>query len=173
MAILKNVEGLSAEILIDGLPALESDDPDDIQIESPYCQAVRDHQARRTVSKYIEAHTGQSMPHPKLPVVFEVDGIEVWKMVCNRSRFKRRAAGAWWPDVLLGPMEGKAQLFRVREFSFAKIETFRLDASNRAGDAFSAIQALMLQRRSKLVDNASYARGGGPAMEAMGGFLKE
>lgn len=140
MAILPLCPGLTAEILISYSPAIEHPDPDDIKLvhEDP---AVRDYQAARTVSTYIESVTGQpfsirmsvgmpaghvGMGHAKLSMDVEVDGIPVWTMICPRPWFKHQEKGAVWSDEVNGPKEGKGRGCVERRFAFAKIETGEL-----------------------------------------------
>ncbi|KAK0118013.1 hypothetical protein ONS95_012324 [Cadophora gregata] len=137
MAVLDIVEGLTAEILINGEPAQEFDDPDEIQVEHQD-PAIRRHQMKHTVSKYIESKSGQkfsiqmtvgrplghaNMAHPKLTMDVEVDGIHAWTLICARPWFKHNEDGAEWTDVLTGPKNGKGHGCTTREFSFLKIQT--------------------------------------------------
>ena len=137
MAVLELVDGLTAEILINGEPAHEYDDPDEAEVKHEN-HAIRKYQIKHTVSKYIESESGQNfriritvgrplghakMAHPKLTMDVEVDGILVWTLICERPWFKHHPDGAEWSAVLAGPKDGKGHGCTVREFSFLKVDT--------------------------------------------------
>ncbi|KAG4424119.1 hypothetical protein IFR04_002673 [Cadophora malorum] len=103
MAVLEIVDGLTAEILINGEPAHEYDDPDEVEVKHEN-HAIRKYQIKHTVSKYIESESGQNfrirmtvgrplghakMAHPKLTMDVEVDGILVWTLIFREFAFLR------------------------------------------------------------------------------------
>ena len=53
----------------------------------------------------------------------EVDGIPVWKMICDRPWFKHHPKQKEWVDELKGPKIGKGNGCWEREFEFLKIVT--------------------------------------------------
>ncbi|KAL5314909.1 hypothetical protein ACEPPN_017559 [Leptodophora sp. 'Broadleaf-Isolate-01'] len=186
MAVLNIVDGLTAEILINGEPATEYPDPDEIQV-SHENNAIRAYQIKHTVSKYIESQSGQNfsirmrvgrplghanMAHAKLTMDCEVDGILVWSLICARPWFKKHPDGAEWVDVLAGPKNGKGRACTVREFSFLKIQT----SSDFTESKTIKRQKARMEGKGTIVIkvyNASAGRSGGPTIVVpKDGFLK-
>lgn len=121
--------------MIGGKPAPEHEDTDEIQVdhEDP---DVAEFQAARTLSKYIEAITGENfsimfevtaplghadMVYTKLIFEVYVDGIEAGKAFCGRPFFKN--GGATWEHTMEGVTDGKGIKCTLKKFLFAKIET--------------------------------------------------
>jgi hypothetical protein len=132
MAVLTTLKGVTAQIIVSGLPAAEIVDRDEIEVnhEDPTIQAL---QAARTVSKYIESRddepfsikVGVAPPYKidcsKLEFQIFVDGELAWKPVCERPRLAEN--DGLWEDIVEGPKTGKGSGCRVFGFKFAKIET--------------------------------------------------
>jgi len=136
MVTADHIPGIEVTILVDGEPAQEHDDPDEIQIQHEDPQVVA-YQAARTISKYIESLDSQPfsirckvsepLGHPKmiyskLVIEIEVDGIPVWTCFCPRPFFKKNPEGIW-EDEVTGVKEGKGRGCTEKELRFAKIET--------------------------------------------------
>ncbi|KAH7391270.1 hypothetical protein BKA64DRAFT_756325 [Cadophora sp. MPI-SDFR-AT-0126] len=186
MAVLDLVAGLTAEILINGSPSLEYDDPNNIQVEHKD-RAIRDYQARHTCSKYIESKSGQKfsirmkvgrplghkkMAHAKLTMDIEVDGIPVWTLICDRPWFNKNL-GPEWEGISEGPKNGKGHSCTVREFSFLKIRT----NSHSTDSAKVRDQAQRMKKKGTIVIkvyNATAGIKGGSTINASeaNGFLK-
>jgi hypothetical protein len=143
MAVLNFHRGITAQVLIDGSPADEIPDDEEIQIDHSDSDVV-EHQAARTVSSYIQAETGKAfsirvgvkcppykMDSSKLCFHIFVDGKPAWISICDRPHFERRGNTEWEEDVD-GIKEGKGQGCREYGFRFAKIETstFPIPLSN-------------------------------------------
>ncbi|KAG4439892.1 hypothetical protein IFR05_004616 [Cadophora sp. M221] len=188
MAVVNVVDGLTAEILINGDPATEYPDPDPIQVTHED-NAIRAYQIKRTASNYIGAESGQnfsirmrvsqplghrSMAHAKLTMDVEVDGISVWPLVCDRPFFKKHPDGAVWEGVVSGPKDGKGRACTVREFSFLKIQT---NSDITESKTIKRQEAHMKQKGTIVitVHNASAGRAGGPTIVVpkKGAFLKK
>ncbi|KAH7319181.1 hypothetical protein BKA65DRAFT_599288 [Rhexocercosporidium sp. MPI-PUGE-AT-0058] len=177
MAILNIVDGLTASILINGDPAVEYDDPDEIQVEHEN-NAIREYQIKHTVSKYIESQSGQkfsiqmkvgrplghaNMAHAKLTMDVEVDGIPVWELICDRPWFKKHPEGAEWEDVVAGPKDNKGKACTTREFLFLKIQT----SSDITKSSIIKRQKARMEKKGTIVVkvyNSTAGRSGGPTI---------
>lgn len=145
MAKFPYLPGLAVTVLVNGTPATEHDDPDEIQVEHEDHEVVA-YQIARTVSKYIESITGQhfsikfevgpplgheGMIYTKFVIEIEVDGIPAWTCFCDRPFFKKHPGGTW-EDQVEGVKEGKGRSCTLKEFKFAKIETSKCSLSSPA-----------------------------------------
>jgi hypothetical protein len=135
MAKFQLLPGLAVVVMIRDKPALEHEDTDEIQVdhEDP---DVAEFQAARTLSKYVEAITGENfsimfevtaplghadMVYTKLIFEVYVDGIEAGKAFCARPFFKN--GGVTWKYMMEGVTDGKGIKCTLKKFLFAKIET--------------------------------------------------
>ncbi|PVH81465.1 hypothetical protein DL98DRAFT_624143 [Cadophora sp. DSE1049] len=190
MAVLDIVDGLTAEVLINGEPAHEYDDPDEIEVEHKN-NAIRRYQIKHTVSKYIESESGQKfsiqmtvgrplghakMAHPKLTMDIEVDGIHAWTMICDRPWFNKHPDGAKWTDVLSGPKNGKGHGCTTRDFSFLKIQTNKCSDITKSTVIKSETERMKKKGTIVIkVYNANAGKAGGPqvTIPRKDGFLEK
>lgn len=135
--------GITASILIDGAPAIEHADTDDVEVTHPNPKIAK-YQAARTVSTYIESESdkpfsikvavgapygGKKMECSKLGFHITVDGVAVNEVHCPRPFFKnkddREAAKAVWKREIKGVEEVSKGMRTgtLRVFKFAQIDT--------------------------------------------------
>jgi hypothetical protein len=142
MAISELHPGISASILINGQPAIEHVDTDDIEVAHANPDIAK-YQAARTVSTYVESESdklfsievvvggpygGKKMECSKLGFYIAVDGVAATEVHCPRPWFKntdpKDAIQAWKHElrgvenVTKGQSNGT-----LRAFKFAQIET--------------------------------------------------
>ncbi|KUJ24185.1 uncharacterized protein LY89DRAFT_713091 [Mollisia scopiformis] len=144
MAITPLVPGLSASILINGVPAPELTDPEP-QIPSPTHPnpKVSAYQQAHTVTSYIKctANTRFSilltveepirtefagirrMKWAKLGFEITIDGNKVPTEKCTRPWFNKNPQKETWKCIVKGVKVGKGKSCFIREFEFLKVET--------------------------------------------------
>jgi hypothetical protein len=133
MAIAPFLPGISASILIAGIPIHEHPDLDEPSIEH-FDPAVSKYQTSVLVSNYIESVTDNEftikltlgLPHSrtmdsKVRFHITLDGIPVWISTAARPAVQRN--GYEWEDEVEGVKEGKGQACTVRKFRFQEIKT--------------------------------------------------
>lgn len=130
------LEGVTAEILINGALAQEHEDIDEIQVKHA-SRVVAEYQEKRTVSKYIQSQTGQeftikftvgpphvkgkNMDQTKLGFHVYVDGNFAGKVWCEKVFFKKNEAGTVWTEEMKGIKVGKGAKCAIRNFAFTAI----------------------------------------------------
>lgn len=136
MAILPTLPGIEAVILINGNPALEYVDDNEVRVEHED-EDIAEYQATHTISKYIQSQTdqkfsiqlkvgspyvqGQFMAHVRLNFHIYVDGAKVADPWCSRLHFKHSPVGTKWIREVKGVV-GKSGR-KVKPFIFADITT--------------------------------------------------
>jgi hypothetical protein len=136
MAVLPLNLSISAEVLIDGKPAAEHPDYDDIEIEHDNHQIV-EYQKNRTVSTYIEceadtvfslrfsagepdAHKGMKCSH--LGFFVTIDGNKAGHVLCSRAEFKKNKRMVGWTGEMFAVKdEIRPRSVQEMDFRFAKI----------------------------------------------------
>lgn len=139
MAISKVQPGIAATILIDGQPATEHQDTDDVEVVHTD-PVIAKYQASRTVSTYIESESEKTfsiklsvglpyghkkMECSKLGFHVVVDGVQATEVHCPRPWWKAQEDEAAWENEIKGVEEvakGKRD-GTLKEFKFAHIST--------------------------------------------------
>ncbi|RDL33034.1 uncharacterized protein BP5553_08473 [Venustampulla echinocandica] len=133
MAIAPYLQGITAQILINGVPTEEYDDPDPIAPKHAD-PAVARYISKHTISKYIVSETNQvfsikllvakpysNIMDSKCGFHIVIDGVPAWTSTCARPRVKEN--GGTWEDEVMGVKVGKGRNCVVRNFRFAEITT--------------------------------------------------
>ncbi len=146
MAIHPYLGIISASILVDGEPAIEHPDTDDVLVEHDD-PTVSSHQQLRKVSTYVKSisnkefsiiisvgppYGGMKMDCSKLRFHIKVDGVEAWVSTCERvwwKRFNRNEQDAVWEDEITGIKQGKWRGCTRRNFKFAEIKKSKFNFS--------------------------------------------
>jgi len=143
MAVLATLPGIEVDILINGKLSQTYPNLDEIQVEHPD-PLVAEHQAARTVARWVESVTDQNfsvrlrvgppagfkqdskkkMQYTKIGFHVFVDGVKVASAWCPRPWFKEQPAGAVWEQTIEGVIEGGTRIrsYDLRKFRFAKID---------------------------------------------------
>ncbi|KAF4632647.1 hypothetical protein G7Y89_g5474 [Cudoniella acicularis] len=133
MAIATFHPGITAEILVNGHPAYEYDDPDKTEADILDSDADK-YKASVTISKYIKSETNQdfsikvavSPPHSnkmgsKTVFNISVDGVPAWISTAARPAVKKQ--NGVWEDVVCGVKQGKGKGCKLQTFRFVEIKT--------------------------------------------------